>query len=257
MDFRISDRQQDLINSAREVYERKLKPLCADHSPDATKNLRQQMAHYGLLGVNMPTELGGSELPLLDTLLLTQTLQACSSAMGGLAHRSSTGAVGAIARLGTEKQKREFVARSCKGEIGISIGITEPNAGSAATSMKTSARIDGDHVVITGHKQFVSSVNVNDYTVLYCRFGTTGRASDIGAVIVPHDAPGYQRSNGTVNMADELLFELYFDQCRVPVENILITENAFAKLISIYNAERLGSVSRMLERFPFDVNRSI
>ncbi len=246
MDFGINERQRELISSAREIYERKLKPLCEDHSPEGTKELRLKMAHYGLLGVNMPPELGGSGLPLLDTLLLTQTLQSCSSAMGSLAHRSSTGAVGAIAKLGTDKQKNEMVARSCKGEIGISIGITEPEAGSAATSMKTTARIDGDQVIINGHKQFVSAVNVTDYTVLYCRLGITGRASDIGAVIVSHDAPGFHRSNGTVNMADELLFELYFDDWRVPRENILIQDNAFSKLISIYNAERLGSVSRLL-----------
>jgi alkylation response protein AidB-like acyl-CoA dehydrogenase len=246
MDFLVNERQRELTQSAREIFERKLRGLCEDHGPEGTIKLRREMAQYGLLGVNMPVELGGSGLPLLDTLLLTQTLQACSSALGSLAHRSSTGAVGAIAKLGSEKQKNDFVPRVCRGEIGISIGITEPEAGSAATSMKTQARIDGDHVIIKGQKQFVSSVNTNDFTVVYCRLGTTGRAADIGAVIVPHDAPGFQRSNGTVNMADELLFELYFDDCRVPVENILIRENAFGKLISIYNAERLGSISRML-----------
>lgn len=246
MDFQINERQRLLTASARDIYERKLEGFCDDHSPEGTIRLRHEMAQYGLLGVNMPAELGGSGLPLLDTLLLTQTLQACSSALGSLAHRSSTGAVGAIAKLGSEKQKQAIVPRVCRGEIGISIGITEPEAGSAATSMKTQARIDGDHVVIKGQKQFVSSVNTNDYTVVYCRLGTTGRATDIGAVIVPHDAPGFARSNGTINMADELLFELYFDDCRVPVENILIRENAFGKLISIYNAERLGSISRML-----------
>jgi alkylation response protein AidB-like acyl-CoA dehydrogenase len=248
MDFAISERQQQLIDSAKEVYQRKLKPFIDNndiHSADGTRKLRKEMAHYGLLGVNMPVELGGSGLPLLDTLLLTQTLQACDSAIGSIAHRSSTGAVGAIAKLGNEKQK-ELVKRSTAGEIGISIGITEPEAGSAATEMKTRGRIEGDHVIIKGHKQFVSAVSANDYTVLYCRLNDTGSAKDIGAVIVPHNAPGFTRSNGTTNMADELLFELYFDECKVPVENILIRENAFGKLISIYNGERLGSISRML-----------
>ena len=130
--------------------------------------------------------------------------------------------------------------------IGISIGITEPEAGSAATAMKTRGEIDGNEIVLNGRKQFVSFVNYNQYTLVYCRIGSTGRASDIGAVIVPHDTPGFSHSNGTLNMADELLFELYFDDCRVPVENILIDGGAFGKLISVYNAERLGSISRMI-----------
>ncbi len=164
----------------------------------------------------------------------------------GIAHRSSTGAVGAIAEYGTQAQKERFVGPLCRGEIGLSIGITEPEAGSAATAMKTRAQIDGDEVVLNGSKQFVSFVNHNQFTLVYCRFGTSGRASDIGAVIVPHDAPGFSHSSGTLNMADELLFELYFDDCRVPRENVLLDGNAFGKLISVYNAERLGSISRML-----------
>jgi alkylation response protein AidB-like acyl-CoA dehydrogenase len=92
----------------------------------------------------------------------------------------------------------------------------------------------------------VSFVDHNSYTLTYCRFGTTGTPGDIGAVIVPHDAPGFSHSKGTVNMADELLFELEFDGCRVPRENILLDGAAFAKLISVYNAERLGSIARML-----------
>ena len=72
MDFAINARQQELIDSAKEVYERKLKPFCDNHdvhTADGTRKLRLEMAHYGLLGVNMPEALGGSGLPLLDTLL--------------------------------------------------------------------------------------------------------------------------------------------------------------------------------------------
>ncbi len=246
MDFRLTDRQQELVATAREVYERKLKAMAADTSASGIQELRHAMAGYGLLGLNMPEEYGGAGLPLLDTLLMIQTLQSCSSTLGALAHRTSTGAVGAIRELGTEAMRRSYVSRVCKGEIGISIGITEPEAGSAATAMRTTARIDGDSVVINGQKQFVSFVDHNHFTVVYCRFGKTGSARDIGAVIVPHDTPGFKHSKGTLNMADELLFELYFDDCRVPRENVLAEGNAFGKLISVYNAERLGSVARML-----------
>lgn len=247
MDFQFSDRQRELMETAREAYERKLKPLLQeDPDVDAIARLRLAMAEQGLLGLNLPERHGGMGLPLLDTILVTQTLQTCAPILGGIAHRSSTGAVGAIAEYGTDQQRERFVEPLCRGEIGISIGITEPDAGSAATSMKTRARVEGDEVILDGNKQFVSFVNFNQYTLVYCRFGTSGRGSDIGAVIVPHDAPGFSHSSGTLNMADELLFELYFDGCRVPKENILFDENAFGKLISAYNAERLGSVSRMI-----------
>jgi len=247
MDFELTDRQKELIQVAEEVAERKLKPFLEKATdPKGVNALRKAMSDQGLLGLNLPEKLGGMGLPLLDTLLVTRTLQKAAPIMGGIAHRSSTGAVGAVAEYGTDAQKDTFVLPSCRGEFGISIGITEPEAGSAATAMKTTARIDGDEVILNGSKQFVSFVNNNQYTLVYCRFGTTGRASDIGAVIVPHDAPGFSHSAGTVNMADELLFELYFDDCRVPVGNVLLDGSAFGKLISVYNAERLGSISRMI-----------
>ena len=246
MAFHLSARQKELLGAAEAALDRKLASLVADTSVEGVRRLRRAMAEQGLLGLNLPPEHGGLGLPLLDTLLIIQTLQARAPIVGGIAHRTSTGAVGAIAEYGTEDQRKRFVEPLCQGEIGISIGITEPEAGSAATAMKTRARIEGDAVVLNGSKQFVSFVNNNEYTLLYCRFGTSGKASDIGAVIVPHDAPGFRHSNGTLNMADELLFELYFDDCRVPKENILLDGGAFGKLISVYNAERLGSMARML-----------
>lgn len=247
MDFQLTERQAELVDSAAEHFQRSLKPLADDHSQDGIMRLRRKMAEAGLLGLNIPEEHGGAGLPLLDTLLVIQKLQSCSSIVGGLAHRSSTGAIGAILELGSPEQQRFYAGGVCRGEFGISIGITEPEAGSAATAMKTFARREGNgEVVLQGKKQFVSFVDHNHYTLTYCRFGKTGKPADIGAVIVPHTAPGFSHSRGGINMADERLFELFFDECRVPAENVLLDGDAFGRLISVYNAERLGSIARML-----------
>lgn len=249
MDFQISSSQRELMDATEKLCKQLLPQAREAHhagTPEALNGLRKVMAENGLLGLNLPVEYGGMGLPLLDTLLLLQTIQKIDSTMGGLTHRTSTGAVGAILELGTEEQKQCFVAGVARGEIGISIGITEPEAGSAATAMKTRARIDGDDVVIDGQKIFISAARDNHATLLYCRFGTTGRASDIGAVLLPHDAPGLTISNGTVNMAGERQYELYFSECRVPRKNILASGDAFGKLIGVYNVERLGSITRML-----------
>src|SRR5690554_7457327 len=193
MDFQISSSQRELID-ATEKLSNQLLPLAkktreAD-TPEALDELRQAMAENGLLGLNMPTEYGGMGLPLLDTLLLLQTIQKVDSTLCGLSHRTSTGAVGAILELGTEAQKEKWVRGIVRGELSLSIGITEPEAGSAATAMKTRARIEGDEIVINGQKTFITAARDNHATLLYCRFGTTGKAADIGALILPHDAPG-------------------------------------------------------------------
>ncbi len=249
MDFQISASQRELIDATDKLC-RQLLPHAQkveeEQTPDSLNALRRVMAENGLLGLNLPAEYGGMGLPLLDTLLLLQTIQKVDSTMGGLSHRTSTGAVGAILELGTDAQKQHWVAGVARGEVGVSIGITEPEAGSAATAMKTRAKVEGDKVIINGQKIFISAARDNHATMLYCRFGTTGRPSDIGAVILPHDAPGLTISKGTVNMAGERQYEMYFADCEVPVANILADGNAFGKLISVYNVERLGSISRML-----------
>src|SRR5690606_12985234 len=109
MDFQLTERQREMMEMARDVYTRKLKPIAHDSSVEGIRRLRRAMAEYGLLGLNMPTQYGGLGLPLLDTVLMIQTLQACSSTLGGLAHRSSTGAVGAIAEFGTDAQREKLV----------------------------------------------------------------------------------------------------------------------------------------------------
>ncbi|VVD64104.1 acyl-CoA dehydrogenase family protein [Pandoraea commovens] len=252
MDFQLTESQRELIDATEKLC-RQLLPFAKEAHEAETKGdfaplqrLRRQMAEAGLLALNMPQEYGGMGLPLLETLLLIQTIQRVDSTLGGLAHRTSTGAIGAVLELGTQAQKTRFVGGVARGEIGVSIGITEPDAGSAATAMKTRARIEGDDVIINGQKIFISAAKGHHYTMLYCRFGNTGRASDIGAIMVPHDAPGFSCSGGTLNMAGERQYELYFDDCRVPKVNILAESRAFAKLISVYNVERLGSISRML-----------
>lgn len=249
MDFQLTQDQKSLVEGTERLC-RSLIPLAKEAhesgSVEAFRTLRSRMADNGLLGLNMPAQYGGLGLPLLDTLLVIQAAQKVDTLMGGLAHRTSTGAVGAVLDIGSDAQKETFVSGVARGLIGISIGISEPDAGSAATAMRTRARIDGDTVVLDGQKLFISAARYHDYTLVYCRFGTTGRASDIGAILVPHDAPGLSISAGTLNMAGERQYELFFSACRVPRANVIAEGNAFGKLISVYNVERLGSIARML-----------
>ncbi len=252
MDFQLTDGQRELIAATETLCTRLLPDAQAAHAAEVADDfaplqaLRATMAQNGLLALNMPRQYGGLELPLLDTLLLIQAIQKIDTTLGGLTHRTSTGAIGAVLELGSAEQRARWVGGVARGEIGVSIGITEPDAGSAATAMKTRARIDGGHVVVSGQKIFISAARANHYTMLYCRFGATGRPSDIGALMVPHDLPGVVISPGTLNMAGERQYEMFFDDCRVPLDHVLATGHAFGRLISVYNIERLGSIARML-----------
>lgn len=248
---------QDFVGAAKLAYERRYRTLLQDGSPQAIKRLQRQMGEDGFCGMTLPRAYGGMELPLLTVLRVTQAFQICDTRLGGLSHRFNTGPMGAVAALAPEPLRQRYVTPLCRGELTMSIGISEPAAGSAATAMTTKARIEGDTVVLKGSKIFVSFAAESDCTLLYCRFGNTGTPKDIGAVILPHDAPGFSLSAGSRNMAGELQYELYMDDCRVPADHVVVDSNAFGKLIRHYNGERLGSVARMLGNAEFCLDHAI
>lgn len=248
---------QEFVDVAMQAYERKYRAFLEDGSPDAIVCLKRQMGSDGFCGMTLPRVYGGLEVPLLTALRVTQAFQVCDMRLGGLSHRFNTGPMGAVAALASESLRQRYVVPLCRGELSMAIGISEPHAGSAATAMKTRARIEGNEVIIDGSKIFVSNAANSECTLLYCRFGATGTPKDIGAVIVPHNAPGFSLSAGTQNMAGELQYELYMDGCRVPADHVVIENNAFGKLIRHYNGERLGSVARMLGNAEFCLDYAV
>jgi len=246
MDFRLSDDQLGLMETARDLYRRKLKAMCIDTSPETDRSLRLVLAELGMLGLNLPEQYGGQGLPMMDTLLMIQAFGECNTFLGNILHRATLGPVAVIAALGTDEQKERFIRPVCSGTGGFSVGISEPQAGSAATAMTTRARIEGGEAAVNGSKTRISRGLHTDHTVVYCRFANTGSAKDIGAVLVPHDAKGFTRSKGFVNMADETQFELYFDELRLPLVYVIAQRNAFARLFAVFNTERLSSLFRQL-----------
>lgn len=248
---------QDVVDAAKLAYERKYRALLDDGSDNAMAELCRQMGRDGFCGMTLPRAYGGMELPLLTVLRVTQAFQVCDVRLGGLSHSFNTGPMGAVVALAPEKLAQRYAQALCRGELVMAIGISEPEAGSAATGMKTRARIEGDQVVINGSKIFVSNVTEDGCTLLYCRFGTSGTPKDIGAVVVPHDAPGFTKSKGTRNMAGDIQYELYFDDCRLPADHVVVDSNAFGKLIRHYNGERLGSVARMLGNAEFCLDYAV
>jgi alkylation response protein AidB-like acyl-CoA dehydrogenase len=130
------------------------------------------------------------------------------------------------------------------GEKLISVAMSEPNAGSATTDLKTTAEIKGDKVIINGSKVFNTHGPYNSYYVVWVRFGKGVETS--GAVLVERDAPGFTLGKTEYHMSGEEHCALHFEDCEIPVDNILVPENGFRKLFTMFNIERLGNATRAL-----------
>src|SRR5215475_3162689 len=126
----------------------------------------------------------------------------------------------------------------------ISLGMSEPDAGSAVTDLVTSARQDGAHYVINGSKVFSTFSPDAEIFLVYLRYGPG--LGGIGSVIVERGTPGFTIGKPSSFMSGEEWSELHFENCRIPAENVLLGPGGFKKQIAAFNVERLGNSARSL-----------
>src|SRR5262249_36278697 len=142
-----------------------------------------------------------------------------------------------------------------QGRIVMALGISEPDAGSAATDLKTSAKPDGSHYVINGSKLFSSFSPDAAIFLIYVRYGPG--VGGIGSVIVERGTPGFAIGQPSRFMSGEEWCELHFDNCRIPAENVVPGPGGFKKQMAGFNIERLGNPARSLAfgRYAFNKAR--
>ena len=211
----------------------------------------RKLADQGLLGMTAPVEHGGGGLSYFDALLAVEEMAKFDPRSAGEMHTNGTGTASHLWVLGTPEQQEKWLRPICEGKLRCAIAMTEPEAGSAATEMTTTATLtpDGQAYCLNGGKIFISGGKRADIFITYARFGSPpfengGRA--IGALVVEKDTPGFSIVRNDHNMADEDQAQLRFEDCRVPAENVLVSGNAFGRLIRIYNRNRLSGVAQAL-----------
>jgi alkylation response protein AidB-like acyl-CoA dehydrogenase len=232
----------------------------AEHAfkPESEEQYRgrlKKLAGQGLLGMTAPSEHGGGGLSYFDALLAVEEMAKYDPRSAGEMHTNGTGTASHLWVLGTPEQQERWLRPICEGRMRCAIAMTEPEAGSAATEMTTTATLssDGQEYCLSGSKIFISGGKRADVFITYARFPSAagpGNADsggrNIGALVVEKDTPGFSILRNDHNMADEDQAQLVFDDCRVPKDNVLVTGNAFGRLIRIYNRNRLSGVAQAL-----------
>ena len=241
----LNDTQEQIREAARQFAQERLAPGAAardrEHSfPGAEL---AEMGELGFMGMLVPEEWGGSDLGAVAYALALEEIAAGDGACSTIVSvHSSVGCV-PILRFGTEEQKQRFLPKMASGEWIGGFALTEPQAGSDASALKTRARRDGDHYVIDGSKQFITSGKNGSVVIVFAVTDPSAGKKGISAFIVPTDTPGYevvsvehklgQHSSDTCALA--------FTDMRIPVENRLGDEGQGYK-IALANLEggRIG-----------------
>jgi alkylation response protein AidB-like acyl-CoA dehydrogenase len=209
---------------------------------------RRRLAELGLIGICLPEEYGGGGRPLLDALVVIEELAKVSMQGAWPVFEGAAGPVRVVHLFGTDEQKQRLLPPVVSGEKTIAVAISEADAGSAATDATIRARIDGDEVLINGSKRWCSGAGHAEQYLVYVRMGEEKGASGIGAVLVDKETPGLtfgERENlmgwRGVHSAD-----MFFDDVRVPIENVIIQKGGFKQLFTAFSIERLGNSTNSL-----------
>jgi alkylation response protein AidB-like acyl-CoA dehydrogenase len=201
------------------------------------------MAAEKYMGMVIPKQYGGQGASLLDALIVIEEISKHSAIVGRLVVDSNTAVPKAIMHYGTEEQKKQYLPWSVEGDKAA-IAISEPNAGSAASEMETTATLDGDVYKINGQKRWISGAGVSRLYLVFARFDGQPGPEGIGGLLVESDAPGFtvERLRKIMGVKGMPEGDLSFKDCEVPRENLLVGPgDGFKKLMMAYNCQRLGA----------------
>ena len=251
MDFQLSEEQKELRESVRRYTRERLLPLAEEIEQSGqppSRELIGEFAEMGYLGINVPESLGGQGLGNLDALIVIEELGRASSAVAFPVFESCVGPVRAIERFASQELVQEVVPAVCRGKKVVAIAMSEPAAGSALTDLTTRAEVQGEEVVLNGTKRWCSGGGHADGYLVYCRFGDEPGARAIGAVYVEKGAEGlsFGRPEQLMGFRGVPSSDIYFDNVRVPLKNLVLPAGGFKKLMAAFDLERCGNATMAL-----------
>lgn len=234
MDFELTAEQELIQKTAADIAESEFAEDAFTWNGDFPRANVDVLAENDLLGIALPMEYGGGGYSPFEVVLAQEAVGRVCPDTAHVLSRSSMGPPRVIAELGSEYLKDRYLERVVAGDCIMSVAISEPQAGSDANAMTTSAEKRDGEVVIDGQKSWITKGDVADAFLVYARFDDR-----IGAVVVDADADGLTVGDGYENMAGHLQNDLFFDECVVPEEQILaLGKDSFKELLKAFNVER-------------------
>jgi butyryl-CoA dehydrogenase len=250
MDYLLTDEQKMVQELARKIAEEKIRPVAAkyDQSGEFPWEIMQILAQSDLFAIFVPQEYGGMGLGVLNLCIATEEL---SAACGGIAVCYAASALGTfpIILFGNEQQKKKYLPDLASGKRIAAFALTEPEAGSDASAIKTTAKKEGNYYILNGTKHFITNGGeAATYTVIAVTDKTKG-ARGASAFIVEKGTPGFTfgKKEEKMGIRASVTRELIFTDCKIPQENLLSKEGmGFIVTMKTFDMSRPGVAAQAL-----------
>ncbi|MGD2187646.1 MAG: acyl-CoA dehydrogenase family protein [Desulfobacterales bacterium] len=228
MDFSLSTDHEILRESVSSFAEKEIKPVAGelDEKEEFSYETMQKMAELGLFGIFVSEEYGGQAMDYISYAIAVEEIARIDGSHAATVAAENSLGIGPLYYFGNEEQKRKYLPKLCSGETLWGFGLTEPNAGSDSANTATTAVLDGNEWVINGSKIFITNA-ATDITAGVTVLTRTGVRDDgkpeLSCIIVESGTPGFtaKEMHGKLMWRSSNTSELYFEDCRVPKDNLL------------------------------------
>ncbi|PER15698.1 acyl-CoA dehydrogenase [Bacillus cereus] len=225
MHFKLSEEHEMIRKMVRDFAKNEVGPTAAERDEEERfdRELFDQMAELGLTGIPWPEEYGGIGSDYLAYVIAIEELSRVCASTGVTLSAHTSLAGWPIFKFGTEEQKQKFLRPMAEGKKIGAYGLTEPGSGSDAGGMKTIAKRDGDHYILNGSKIFITNGGIADIYVVFALTDPESKQRGTSAFIVESDTPGFSvgKKESKLGIRSSPTTEIMFEDCRIPVENLL------------------------------------
>ena len=245
MDFQLNEEQRMYRRMVRDFAEREIAPRAEeiDATDEFPWDIFHRMGELGILGLPFPEEYGGSGGDYMGQVIALEEIARVSGSVAITLDAHTSLCCEPIYLFGTEGQKKKYLAPLACGEKVGAFGLTEPHAGSDAGATRTRAVRDGGEWVINGQKNFITNGSIADVAVVTAKTDPEQGTRGISSFIVEKGTPGFApgRDEKKMGLKGSVTSELFFEDCRIPAENLLGKENeGFKQFLVTLDAGRVA-----------------
>ncbi len=239
MDFELTIEQAMFKDMAKEFAIREVQPYVKDWDRECKtpEELYEKIGAQGFLGIKAPVEYGGLDLDWMTLGVVTEQFAYFDFSLGMVTCSRISLGILPMAQHGTEEQKKKYLSALVQGKITSSFAAVEPNAGSDATAIETSAVLDGDEWVINGNKTWISNANTCDFAFVVCQTDKSKGTKGLAVILVDRGVPGFSSASidHKLSLRHHNHGQLFFRDCRVPRTNQLGGFGMRAAFANVHN----------------------
>lgn len=251
MDLRLNEEHEMMRRMVRDFAQKEIAPFVPvmEETDQFPRHILKKMGEMGLMGIPVAEEWGGAGADFLSYIIAIHEISKVSATVGVILSVHTSVGTNPILYFGTDEQKKKYVTKLASGEYLGAFALTEPHAGSDASSIRTSAVRQGDEYILNGNKVFITNGGEADTYITFAVTDSSKGTRGISAFIVEKDTPGFTvgKKEKKMGLHGSYTTELVFDNARVPVANLLGQEGeGFTIAMANLDTGRIGIAAQAL-----------